>query len=164
MIVLNALFPIFTLLALGIGLKKLGLTNDSFLQRSDKLVYYIFFPVMLFWKIGSAPPSGGDQGLFVLASLLALGTMFLLSTLVIKWGPITDFQAGSFSQSCYRFNTYIGVAAVLNSLGEAGIAYFGVLIAIVIPVINLFAVATMIWHSDNQCSLGDRGMLLLRLN
>ena len=31
-----------------------------------------------------------------------------------------------------------------------------------IPVINLFAVATLIWHSDNQGSLRDRGVLLLK--
>jgi predicted permease len=161
-IVLNALFPIFTLLALGYGLKRTGLTSASFLQRSDQLVYYIFFPIMLFWKIGSAPPGGGDQARFVLCTLLILVLMFIISSCVIRWGPITDFQAGSFSQCCYRFNTYIGVAVVLNSLGPAGIGHFGVLIAIVIPIINVFAVSTLIWYSGSETALKSRGVLLLR--
>lgn len=162
MIVLNALFPIFSLLVLGFLLRKIGMTSAAFLKSSDKLVYYIFFPIMLFYKIGSAPQGGADQWLFVLSSLIALISMFMISALVIKFRPVPDFQAGSFSQSCYRFNTYIGVAVILNSLGEAGIAYFGVMIAIVIPLINGFAVSTLIWHSGEGGSLRGRARILLR--
>ncbi len=162
MIVLNALFPIFSLLVLGFLLRKIGMTSAAFLKSSDKLVYYIFFPIMLFYKIGSAPQGGADQWLFVLSSLLVLISMFMISALVIKFRPVPDFQAGSFSQSCYRFNTYIGVAVILNSLGEAGIAYFGVMIAVIIPLINGFAVSTLIWHSGDGGSLRGRARMLLR--
>ncbi len=156
MIVLNALFPIFGLLILGSLLKSLGLTTESYLKISDKLVYFIFFPIMLFWKVGGAPHGEVDQLFFVAVTLMVLGLMFLISTLVIKFGPIADFQAGSFSQSCYRFNTYIGVAVILNSLGETGIAYFGILIAIAIPLINVFAVSILIWFSGYQGDLKKR--------
>jgi len=161
-IVLNALFPIFSLLGLGFFLRKLGLTSESFLKSSDKLVYYIFFPIMLFYKIGSAPQGGADQWLFVLSSLLVLVLMFLISAIVIKFWPIADFQAGSFSQSCYRFNTYIGVAVVLNIFGEAGIAYFGVMIGLAIPLINAFAVSTLIWFSGDESSLKSRVRMILQ--
>ena len=79
---------------------------------------------MLFWKVGGAPHGEGDQLLFVGVTLLALAVMFVISTLVIKFGPVSSFEAGSFSQSCYRFNTYIGVAVILNSLGEGGDCLF----------------------------------------
>ena len=52
--ILNSLFPVFSLIILGKLLKHFGLTNEAFLKISDKLVYFIFFPVMLFWKIGGA--------------------------------------------------------------------------------------------------------------
>lgn len=162
MLVLNALFPIFSLLVLGFFLRKLGFTSGAFLKSSDKLVYYIFFPIMLFYKIGSAPQGGSDQWLFVLSSLIVLILMFVLSAVVIKTGPISDFQAGSFSQSCYRFNTYIGVAVILNSFGEAGIAYFGVMIAIAIPLVNAFAVSTLIWYSGDDPVFRSRVRLLLK--
>ncbi len=162
MIVLNALFPIFGLLILGRLLKSLKLTNDSYLKISDKLVYFIFFPIMLFWKVGGAPHSEGDQFLFVTVTLLALGLMFIISTLVIRFGPVSAFAAGSFSQSCYRFNTYIGVAVILNALGEAGIAYFGILIAITIPIVNVFAVATLIWFSGYEKDLKKRSRIFVK--
>lgn len=162
MIVLNALFPIFGLLALGGLLKSLGLTNDKYLKTSDRLVYFIFFPIMLFWKVGGAPHGQGDQFTFVAVTLLVLVLMFAISTLVIRFGPVSDFEAGSFSQSCYRFNTYIGVAVILNSLGEAGIGYFGIMIAITIPLVNVFAVATLIWFSGFDNDLKKRGKIFMK--
>ncbi len=156
MIVLNSLFPIFTLIFLGNILKKHGLTNQIFLETSDRLVYYIFFPIMLFYKIGGASPTEGIDWHFCVASLSALVLMFILSTLAIKLFHITDFQAGSFSQSCYRFNTYIGMAVILTSMGAEGIQYFGILIGFAIPLINLFAVSTLIWFSAEQVSMRNR--------
>lgn len=162
MIVLNALFPIFGLLILGSLLKKFELTSESYLKTSDKLVYFIFFPIMLFYKVGGAPEGAGDQLSFVAVTLIALVSMFVLSALVIKLGPVSAFEAGSFSQSCYRFNTYIGVAVILNSLGEAGIAYFGILIAITIPLVNVFAVATLIWFSGYEGDVRTRGTIFIK--
>ena len=46
MIVLNSLFPVFILIALGVVLKRAGLTDAAFLQKSDRLIYYIFFPLI----------------------------------------------------------------------------------------------------------------------
>ncbi len=156
MIVLNSLFPIFVLLLLGWGLKKLGLTDSLFLKTSDRLIYYFFFPVMLFWKIGGASFEQGIDWNFCFASLLALLTMFGLSTLVIQLFHISPFQAGSFSQSCYRFNTYIGVAVILNSLGAEGMKYFGIIIGFAIPLINVFAVSLLIWFSGREIGIRKR--------
>lgn len=156
MIVLNSLFPIFVLLLLGQILKSKGLTNDAFLRTADRLIYFFFFPVMLFWKIGGASFDGGIDWLFVVAGVAPFLTMFLLSTLVIYVCKVSPYQAGSFSQSCYRFNTYIGVAVVLNALGTEGIKYFGLLIGFVIPLVNLFAVAVLIWFSGEKLQSKQR--------
>ncbi|MEE4315291.1 MAG: AEC family transporter [Desulfofustis sp.] len=162
MIILNALFPIFSLLFLGGLLRRLELTDHHFLKTADRLVYYIFFPLMLFWKIGSAQLGTGSQWLFVGTTLLAVVIMFLISMLFIRILPVAPFQAGSFSQSCYRFNTYIGVAVILNSLGAEGIAYYGVLIALVIPLINVCAVSLLIWYSGVEASGREKARIVTR--
>ena len=160
--VLNSLFPVFTLIVIGHLLKRYGLTHDRFLQTSDRLVYFIFFPAMLFWKIGSAPAGGNIDWHFCGAAVGAVLLVYLLSAGGISVLGITDFQAGTFSQSCYRFNTYIGMAIIINALGEAGIAHFGILIGFVIPIINVLAVSTLIWFSGKQYALAERGRLTLR--
>ncbi len=147
MILLNSLFPVFALLLLGNLLKRFNLTTEEFLKTSDRLIYFIFFPVMLFWKIGGASLQvEGLSGLYI-SVIITVMVAFLLSTLTIKAFKLPDFQAGSYSQSCIRFNTYVGVAVVLNTLGDQGIQVFGILIGIIIPIINVLVIIILIWHS-----------------
>ncbi len=117
---------------------------------------------MLFWKIGGASLDKGIDWNFCLACLSALLAMYVLSTLIIKLLPISNYRAGSFSQSCYRFNTYIGVAVILNSLGAEGVKVFGIMIGFTIPLINLFAVSTCIWFSGQDVGFGRRALIVAR--
>lgn len=150
MLILNTIFPLFALLLLGSLLKAMGMTGDAFLKTSDRLVYYIFFPAMLFWKLGSG--SGGEQispGLCA-AGIIGVGIVFVLNLWALGIFDIPSFQAGSFVQAGVRFNSYIGMAIILNTLGEAGVRHFGVLIGIVIPMINIMVVSVLIWHSSQD--------------
>ena len=116
---------------------------------------------MLFWKIGGASSIAIDWR-FSAACLCSLACVYILSWICIKSFRITDFQAGTFSQSCYRFNTYIGLAVVMNAVGERGVGIFGILIGIMIPVINVLAVSTLIWYSGKSYSSRDRNRLVLK--
>ncbi len=162
MILLNTLFPVFALLFLGGLLKRLGLTNDVFLKTSDKLIYFIFFPVMLFWKIGGASMDSNLQPRFYFAVVIAILIIFILSTLSLRALRISNFQAGSYSQSCFRFNTYVGVAIVMNALGDEGIQCFGILIGILIPIINVLNVTILIWHSGIGNGFKERVIRVIR--
>lgn len=154
--VLNSLFPVFALILLGRLLKRLSLTGDAFLKTSDRLVYYIFFPALLFWKIGSAPLPTLATWTLCKAALCALFSLYVLSALFIRLAGVSRFKAGSFSQSCYRFNTYIGMAVIITALGENGVTHFGILIGMLIPIINVLAVSTLIWFSGEDITLRRR--------
>lgn len=154
MIVLNAIFPIIALLGAGWFLKNRKITDDRFLTISDQLVYYIFFPAMLFWKTSTSPARMDMAVDLCLAGIAAVGIVYLVSLILIKILPVPRFQAGSFSQVCFRFNTYIGMAVVMNTLGEEGARYFAILIGFAIPAINVMAVSTLIWYSEKKESPG----------
>ena len=148
--VLNSLFPVFMMILFGSLLKRWRLTDEEFLKTADRLTYYIFFPALLFWKIGGASTAlTGGTGLYK-AVICAVFTVYVLSTLFIKLYKVPDFKAGTFSQSCYRFNSYIGVAIVLSALGEEAIKLFGLLIGLIIPIINVLCVSTLIWFSGDD--------------
>ncbi len=102
--ILNSLFPVLALIVLGKLLKYYNLTNDTFLRTSDRLVYFIFFPAMLFWKIGSTSSDTGINWSFCTAVICSILTIFILSSIFIMLFNISDFQAGSFSLSCYCFS------------------------------------------------------------
>ena len=150
MMVLNNLFPVFALILFGVLLKWWRLTDDVFLKMADKLTYYIFFPLLLFWKIGGASTTlFSNSGLYK-AVLCAVFAVYILSTIFIILFKVSDYQAGTFSQSCYRFNSYIGVAIILNALGEEGVKQFAILIGMIIPVINVLCVSTLAWFSERN--------------
>ena len=148
--ILNSLFPVFAIIVLGHVLKRVGMTNDLFLNKSDRLIYFILFPILLFWKIGTAPPAASMNFDYCLAALSAVTVVFVLSIFYIKIFRVGEFQAGTFSQSCYRFNSYAGMALVLSAFGEAGGRYFGILIGIIIPWINVMAVTVLIWFAGRR--------------
>lgn len=160
MIILNSLFPVIALIFLGCVLKRTGFTNEVYLKTSDNLVYFIFFPVMLFWKIGSASFDQGFPFQLLSSVFLALVVIILSSLTAIRIFNIAPFKCGSFAQSCYRFNTYIGVAVVLNSLGSEGIQLFGIIISLAIPFINIAAVSTLIWF-DQKTPGSERSISLV---
>lgn len=162
MLVLNTLFPLFFLLLLGWGLKRFGMIDARFLAMSDRLVYYVFFPVLLFWKIGSGTPDQGVSGGLVLAGLIGVCLAFAASLAAIHYFRISAFQAGSFCQACFRFNTYIGMALVMTVLGEEGVRHFGILAGVVIPVINVLSVSVLVWYAGGRPSIRENLKYFIR--
>lgn len=162
MTVINNLVPVFVLIVAGYFLKHFNLTDDRFLKTADRLIYFIFFPVLLFWKIGSGPGDIPLEKGFYAAIACAVLSIYLLSLLYVCIFKVPHFQAGSFSQSCYRFNTYIGMAIMLTAMGEAGARQFGILIGVIIPFINVLAVGTLSWFSDESVDLSKRFSLVLK--
>jgi malonate transporter len=162
MIVVNNLIPVFVLILAGYFFKYFKLTDDGFLKTSDKLIYFIFFPILLFWKIGSGPGEIHVEKGFYEAVICTVFSVYILSVLFIKIFKVSHFQAGSFSQSCYRFNTYIGMAIMLTAMGEEGARQFGILIGVIIPIINVLAVSTLSWFSDEKIDLPKRLALVLK--
>lgn len=78
-IIFDSIFPVFMLVALGNLLRRFEFVEQTFFQVSDRLVYFVFFPIMLFWKIGS-PASAADINWSVnLAVLFSILTTFALS-------------------------------------------------------------------------------------
>lgn len=156
MIILDTIFPLFALLFLGGILKKFNITNEHYLKISDKLVYFIFFPAMLFWKIGGSSSKEGISIGLILSAVIAVCIVYLLSLVSMKLFKISSYQSGAFSQACYRFNSYLGMAIVLNILNEPGARHFGILAGFIIPVINILAVSTLIWFSGNELRFKEK--------
>jgi len=165
--VLNNLLPVFALMALGRLLLRLGLLDREFFRLSDRLVYFVLFPALLFWKLGVARAGGKSGGQLELAALqavpwilAAVGLVWLAGLAYMHRAGYPPAWRGSFSQLTFRFNTYVGMAVVLTTLGEAGVTVFGVIMGLLIPFINLLCVGTLIWYGGEQAG-GRRRLLTL---
>lgn len=162
MLILNSVLPVFGIIALGSVLHHYKFTSDQFLRTSDKLIYFIFFPVMLFWKIGAPAPGTIVDWAALWAVLTAVFLTFLAGLLYVKLASVPRGQVGSFIQCCFRFNSYVGMAVILNVMGEEGVRQFSVMISIIIPFINLLCVSTLIWNSDREYSGREKYIVTLK--
>ncbi len=161
-LILNSILPVCALIGLGKFLKHLDLTNDEFLRTADRLIYFIFFPAMLFWKIGAPSMAPAADGALSLAAATAVISVSLVSLLFVKATRMADKKVGSFCHCCYRFNSYVGMALILTALGDQAVRAFGVMIGILIPFINLMAVSTLIWFSDRSYGRREKLRILLK--
>lgn len=162
MIVLNSIVPVFALIVLGRILGRIKFLKDDVFKANDRLVYYILFPALLFWKVGDADPGNTLKWPLISVVVGILFSAYIISILYIRLSGMPRKMAGAFSQCCYRFNTFVGLAVILSILGDEGIKQFGVLISIVIPVLNVMAVSTLIWYSESSYSLDQKVRLFIK--
>ena len=161
-IILNSIIPVFTLIVLGSVLKRFSFINDDFLKTSDRMIYFIFFPALLFWKIGtptSQTPVDWKLSLVVLSAVFAI---YIAGLALVKIIRVASYEVGAFSQCCSRFNTYVGMAVILMALGDEPVREFAVMIGIAIPFINILAVSTLIWYSGRSYPAREKIRLIFK--
>ena len=160
--ILNIVLPVFVVIGLGTLLRRVGLINSDFLHHTNRLVYYICLPLLLFYKIGTANFSANFNGALVAASVVAIAAVFVLSFLFATIRRYPADVCGVFSQGSFRGNiAYVGLAIALNAYGEIGLTKAGILMGFIVPFLNLFAiVALLLPHRGNSGQTG--GMFWLK--
>ena len=154
--ILNIVLPVFLVIGLGYGLKRIRLVNDEFLFQTNRLVYYVCLPLLLFYKIGSADFFANFNAPLVIGSALAIAIGFCIS---YAYGTLRRYppQArGTFSQGAFRGNlAYVGLAIVFYAYGGDGLTRAGILMGFLVPVLNFFAIlALLLPHRRNGASNG----------
>lgn len=136
--------PIFLLVILGIGLKRIQLINDTFIQSASALVFSIGLPTLLFMNI--AQNSLGDVINIKLIGIGLISTLFIFILLVLT-APIFVKQKrdrGVFIQGGFRGNLgIVGLAFCLNAYGDAGAATVSIYMAILTILYNILAVGIL---------------------
>ena len=149
---ITIVLPIFLVIGLGTLLKQCKLVDDTFLHLTNRLVYIIFLPLLLFYKIGTADFSHFFNGSLVFGSSLVIVLGFFITYFYTGWQHYAPSVRGSFCQGSFRGNlAYIGLAICLNAYGEDGLTKAGILMGFLVPVLNLFAIlALLLPHQGND--------------
>lgn len=150
MSIAELLVPDFALIALGFLLRRYAGFGDGFWAGLERFVYYVLFPALLFGALArgriefSAASGMIATGLVFTATGVALG--FLAKPL---FSPPPMVFASGF-QCAFRFNSYVGLAIIGGLHGLDGIAIFGVLLGVLIPLVNVVAVWALAHHGDSR--------------
>ena len=138
---LNATLPIFLMMMLGYGLRRVGLVTDEFASLANGFVFKVALPVVLFDDLCRMDIAGAwDTGFVAFCALATLGSIALCWLVSLAFGH-TPWR-GEFIQASYRSGAaFLGVAFIQSIYGEAGISPLMVIGAV--PVYNVSAVVIL---------------------
>ncbi|MEJ2700623.1 MAG: AEC family transporter [Desulfuromonadales bacterium] len=77
--IITIVLPVFMVIGLGYLLRRIRLVNEEFLFQTNRLVYFVALPLLLFYKIGSADFFANFNGALVVGSAAAVALGFALS-------------------------------------------------------------------------------------
>ena len=140
MTVFMALFPLMILIAMGYVIKRRQFVQNEFWVNSEKLNYFILFPVLLFSNLADVELDLQKIIQLLLAFFITVFTASAILWLLKRVYGIAPARFGVYLQSHVRFNTYIGLALMGTLYGSAGMQQFAMLIAVAIPVVNVLSV------------------------
>ena len=147
--ILSITAPVFSMLFLGVGLKRLGWIDTAFINTASSLVFKGTMPTLLFLGIVQADLRTALQpaliGYFVAATLVCF---------LIGWGwailrcPQAD--RGIYTQGAFRGNNgIIGLALATSMYGDYGLSVGGILGGVVILSYNtLSSIVLAIYSPD----------------
>lgn len=138
---IQAVLPIFILIALGMLVRKTGLINAEENRRMNRMVFLIFFSTLVFNNIYK-----NDIGDIINLKLITFGACGVIAAFIISiiFGVKVERdnkKRGALIQAIFRSNFVIlGMPITLNICGEENSAVTAMMIAVVVPIYNFLAV------------------------
>jgi len=146
MVFLNVVLPVFLIIALGFGIRRINFVDKIFLDKISQLAYFVAVPSLLIWKIGTSSFDLSFNPRLILTCCLTIIVCMFFAYVVSKLLHLPPREVGSFTQGSFWGNmTYIGLPILLAAYGEVGLQRGSVLIGFLTPVINVLAVLALTW-------------------
>lgn len=146
--------PIFLILMLGVGLRRIGMLPDAFVEGGSRLVFNVALPTLLFVSISTARLDLAAHLPMVAYSVGAT----LLVYLLLEWlaGLFVEPRRdrGVVIQGAFRSNLgAIGLAYCINAYGQAGLATASLYLGVMTILYNVLAVITLNRSLDQHKSI-----------
>lgn len=145
------------IIAVGYGVKRLGWIGPEEVRRFNKVTFYTFMPVMLFYNIYISDFSQAVRLPYVLFVVgMALG-MAVVAFGVVLLAEKAPERRGVMIQAAFRSNFVLlgllPIAAELLPGGNLGVT--ALMIAIVVPFYNMMSVVVLEYFRGGKPKLGE---------
>ncbi len=146
------LFPDFSLILCGYLVCRYTALNRTVWAQVETLVYFLFFPVLLFHSIVKSPLNLGATSSLIGAGW-AMGLTGIALAYSLPYWPwlgrhIPRREHAASAQVAFRFNSFIGLALADRLAGPQGLLLIAVLIGVCVPLFNVGAVWPMARHAQ----------------
>jgi malonate transporter and related proteins len=142
-----SLIPVFSLIALGVVLRRFKLLSPEGWAALERLTYFVLFPPLMFMSIVEGS-FAGEEALRLGAALA--GTVLIMAGLML-FGRAglgkTGAQFSSIFQAGIRWNGYVALGVISGLHGETGVALAAVGFAVLVPINNVLSVLVLSRYS-----------------
>lgn len=146
---LEATFPVFAVILLGMLLRRIGIITEEYASVTDKFVFKIALPLLLFKDISGMDFRESFDLKFILLCA-AVSTLMFLGAWALSAFTVKDKDSiGAFAQGSARGSAAIlGVAFVENIYGSSGMA--PMMIAAAVPLFNILSVVILTFSGRTE--------------
>jgi len=148
---INAVAPLFILMALGYMARQSSFISDTFLSEANRFVFIFLIPLMLFQNVRDSFLSDFSGGRLIYTATLGVGVVIALSLCIVPLLVKRRGQCGSIIQGIYRSNFLIyGMPLATGMYGKEAAHCIAVLLAVLVPMYNIAAVIILSVFSETR--------------
>ena len=142
------LLPDFSLILLGMLIRRWMTFGENFWAGLEKLVYFILFPALLINSLVKAKLDLLSAFPLLATAYVAIVAGMLLGLLPRMFSKVPALTFASMYQCAFRYNSYIGLAVVSMLFGQSGVATLGIIIGTAVPLVNVVAIGMLARHGQ----------------
>ena len=153
---LNAIAPIFLIIATGYLLFKTRIVDESVWSAIEHICFYLLFPFLIIRTLsradlGSVPVI--DFMIVIIVAILGMSVLLILTqALVWRRFPQSGPSFSSIFQGATRFHGFVAIAVIGPLYGDDGVTLAALALAIMVPLLNVISVVVLsvYGHSDTR--------------
>ncbi|MDD3027601.1 MAG: AEC family transporter [Erysipelotrichaceae bacterium] len=139
---LNATIPVFIVIVIGYGLRRLGIIDEGFIPPANRFNFKISLPLLLFMQMWRTDLKATFDFTFVGYCAVATTVMFFGIWFFAKKMIRDKGAVGAFVQASYRSSAAVlGIALILNMYNDASMAPMMIIGAV--PLFNVYAILVL---------------------
>lgn len=143
-ICLNAIAPIFLIIAVGCLARRAGVIRAEDIPRMNAVAFKVFMPVMCFYNVRNSELSSAVRPRLIVFTAAGILLVFFASLLYATLRVPDRKRRAVVIQGLYRSNyVIIGIPFVAGLAGESELGVAAVLSALVAPMFNVLAVIVL---------------------
>ncbi len=140
----NAVVPMFLLIAAGMLAKKMHVLTKEDVPRFNKIAFQVFVPCLLFYNVYTSDLSSAVRPKLILFAVCGVMLVFGAAIFAVRHFEPHQERKGVIAQGIFRSNYVImGLPIAEVLVGQENLGPISVLIAVVVPLFNLLAVVTL---------------------
>ena len=143
-VALNAVLPMFIMLAIGFAVRKIGVIEEAHLPVLNKIVFNVFFPFLMFNNIYAFDVSSEFNATLLIYAVIAVAVIYGLAVGFSLMFEKSNKSRGALIQAIYRSNfVLMGLPIVGNIFGSGRLGMTSMLVTVIVPMYNILAVITL---------------------